>query len=287
MLEMLGMIITGAAVLAIFFWNRKKPEAINSTQDLFRFKSLTKDGIFETPDGYYRLVIEVEPLNVGLMSPVEQEATWTAFRELLSSLTVNFYFCVQSRHLDLRRYLDWLEERAANMRSYPEISRYHERMKDFLQQENAERSIKDHRHYFILEINPSEIGGNIQLQSEALSSLAQGLPKKKLSAAESADVAKQELENAALIAQGSFSRMGIDSYRLDYTAVLEASYAALNRDLAPVARFEDIHHQRMLSLRTHSLTPEIMAMEVIPSDVQPQETGRQEEQQEERRAAAV
>lgn len=293
MLEILGMALTGAAVFAVLFWNRKKPEVVNRTQDLFRFKSLTKDGIIETPDGYYRLIIEVEPLNIALMSSVEQEATWTTFREMLSSLTVNFYFCVQSRHLDLRRYLDWLDERAGNMRAYPEINRYHERMSVFLQQENTERSIKDHRHYLILEVNPGDMTSNVQMQGEAFSALAQGLSKKKLTSAESADVAKQELENAALISQGFFSRMGIESYRLDHTAVLEACYAALNRDLAPVARFEDIHHKRMLSMRTHSLTPGL-AMEVshdqtLPETSQQQNTQNAPEtsqEQEKRRAAA-
>lgn len=263
------MILTAAAVFFLLFWNKKKPENAEHTQDLFRFKSITKDGIIETPDGFYRLVLEVEPVNIALMSPVEQEATWTAFRELLSTLTTNLFFCVQSRHLDLKQYLGWLDARANNIKAHEKIYQYHESMRAFLEQQNAERSIKDHRHYLILEINPEEISGNVQLQSEALSTLASGFTKKTLSREEAKNVAKQELENAAMIAQSFFHRMGMESYRLNYTGVLEVCYSALNRDLAPVARFEDIHHQQMLSFRTHSITPEF-AMEV-PPDVQEEE----------------
>ncbi len=261
MLNTIGMIATVTALIIILSWNRKKPEEVNSTQDLFRFKSITKDGIIETPDGFYRLVIEVEPINITLMSPVEQEATWTSFREMLSCLTTNIYFCVQTRHLDLKFYLDWLDSQAKNMKAHPKIYQYHERMREFLEKENAERSIKDHRHYLILEINPNEITGNIQFQSEALSTLASGLSKKNLSREEAKNVAKQELENAAMISQSFFHRMGIESYRLNHTGILEVCYSALNRDLAPIARFEDIHHSQMLSIRTHSITPDF-AMEV-------------------------
>lgn len=269
MLNTIGMIATVAVAVFLLVRNKKPQENPNTTQDLLRYKSISSEGIIELPDGLYRLVIEVEPCNVALMSGVEQETTWTSFREMLSTLTVNLYFCVQSRHLDLKYYMDHAEERARLMTAYPRIYAYHQRLIEFLERENIENSIKDHRHYLILEINPSELAGGLQVQNEALSALTSGLQQKSLSGEEARSVAKQELENAAMIAQGFLNRMGMESYRLNHTGVLEMSYAALNRDLAPVARFEEMHNAEMFGFRTHTITPEY-AMEV-PPDVQEKE----------------
>ncbi len=261
MLNTLGMAVTVLAAIFILFGWKKTRERPESTQELLRFKKITQDGIIELPDGLYRLVIEVEPINLTLMSPVEQEATWTTFRELINTVTTSMYFCIQSRHLDLKDYLNYLSSQEKTVESFPKLREYHEKLKSFLEAENTEKSIKDNRHYFILEVNPYESMSGIQVQNEALTNLAAGMQQKKLSREEAQSVAKQELENAAIISQSIFGRMGIQTYRLNYTGVLEAGYAALNRDLAPVARFEDMHYGQMFGFKTHSLTPGL-AMEV-------------------------
>ena len=112
MLEKIGMVATLGVAIFLLFFNRKPQEEADSTQDLLRYKSISPDGIIELPDGLYRLVLEVEPINIALMNDAEQEAAWTTFREMINILTVNFYFCVQSRHMDLKEYMDNIDARA-------------------------------------------------------------------------------------------------------------------------------------------------------------------------------
>ncbi|MGI6657868.1 MAG: hypothetical protein ACOX4N_00395 [Dethiobacteraceae bacterium] len=270
MLEKIGMVATLGVAIFLLFFNRKPQEEADSTQDLLRYKSISPDGIIELPDGLYRLVLEVEPINIALMNDAEQEAAWTTFREMINILTVNFYFCVQSRHMDLKEYMDNIDARAKLMEDYPKITAYHQKLRSFLEQENADNSIKDHRHYLILEIDPHEMTSNVQVKNQALSTLTAGFQQKRLSGEEARAVAKQELENSAMIAHSYLNRIGIQSYRLNYTGVLEVCYAALNRDLAPIARFDDIDSKEMFAFNSYSITP-AFAREVPPEDDQLEE----------------
>jgi type IV secretory pathway VirB4 component len=76
-----------------------------------------QDGVIIMNDGSVRAVIKVEPINFELKSEVEQNGIIYAYQAFLNSLDFPIQIIVQSKKLDLERYLAKLEETVKNMTS--------------------------------------------------------------------------------------------------------------------------------------------------------------------------
>lgn len=249
----------GAAL--VFYYKSKKAKELkppSTTQELINYKDISPDGIVELPNHQYRIVIEVEPVNMMLKSAGEQEAIWVGFRDLINSLTLPVTFLVQTRHLDLRDYLNELQLTIVKA-STPELQAYG---KDLCQslQDKTENNVRDRRHYIILKIDAqsvASIDSGIRIENDAINALMSDiLPKKgNMSDKELRAFARQELENMSGVIQGCLNGMEIPSMRLNKLGVLDMIYATLNRDVSPHARLIDAHTQEMFSLVTQSLTP--------------------------------
>jgi len=81
-----------------------------AAQDFVPIKEV-RDGVVILKDGSMRAVLMVSSLNFALKSQDEQESILFQFQNFLNSLDFSVQFFVQSRELDIRPYLNLLEER--------------------------------------------------------------------------------------------------------------------------------------------------------------------------------
>lgn len=256
----IGAVASLGVALFLFYKSSKTKtgKPITTTQDLICYKDISQDGIVELENHQYRLVIEVEPVNMMLKSIEEQKALWVGFRDLVNALTIPATFLVQTRHLDLKDYINELQS-LINKAPTLQLQAYGKDLCSFLG-EKTEKNVRDRRHYIILKLDAqavSSIDSGVKIESEALDALLSDLtPKKgKMSDKELRAFARQELENMAGVIHGCLNAMEIPSMRLNKLGVLDLIYTTLNRDMAPHARLVDADAQQMFSLVTHSLTP--------------------------------
>lgn len=252
----LGLVITAVAFVVVMkkLSPPKPTQSAQRTQDIFNFSSISDDGFIKMPNGIYRAMLEVEPVNMYLKTPEEQAVIWMQFRNMLNSIHVPITILVQSRHKDIKSYVAGIRQNAQNI-TLPGLSKFGYELASYLEEEIVEKYVKDHRYYVMLEIDPNIQDTELDIPSEAVTQLVTSF-KKPLSPDEAEDVARQELmDNMAIIAS-MLNDIGLTVYRLDKNAILEMSYSALNRDLAPVADFGGIIHAS--SIQTHSLTKQLI-----------------------------
>ncbi|MDP3956032.1 MAG: hypothetical protein Q8Q18_02200 [bacterium] len=89
---------------------KKKGQA---AQDFLLIKSI-RDGVVILENGQHCMVLLASSLNFALKSREEQEAIVFQFQQFLNSLDFTAQIYVQSRRLDIRPYLNILDERMRN-----------------------------------------------------------------------------------------------------------------------------------------------------------------------------
>ncbi len=84
----------------------------NTTQNFVPIKDI-KDGIMYMDDGRIRAVLSVSSLNLSLKSEEEQTAIISQFQGFLNTLDFPIQIHSESRRVDIKPYLDMLEEKQA------------------------------------------------------------------------------------------------------------------------------------------------------------------------------
>lgn len=87
--------------------NQNKARA---AQDFVAIEEI-RDGVVVLKDTSFRLILMVSSLNFALKSGDEQQAIILQYQNFLNSLDFHVQFFIQSRKLDVRPYLEVLEER--------------------------------------------------------------------------------------------------------------------------------------------------------------------------------
>lgn len=265
-------IFAAAAAAVAFYLLRSKKKDLSvakkdptTTQELIRYKDITPDGIVELDDHQYRLVIEVEAVNMDLKSKSEQDIIWSGFRDLVNVFTIPATFLVQTRHLDIKDYISELQN-ASNNAPTPQLKKYGKVECAYLS-EKTDKNVRDRRRFIFLKMDAlavSSIDSGIKLENQALDALISDLKPKqtgKMSDGEIRDLAHQELNDLASVIQSCLTSLEISNIRLDRAGVLDLIYSTLNKDMAPYIRLVDANDQEVFSLKTRSLTPHIRAME--------------------------
>lgn len=257
----IGMIVLAVIAIAFVLWhpqteNKKNKGKQQTVQELLSYKDISPDGIIELPGNKYRLVLEVQPINMQLKSPDEQNAIWLGFRSLLNSLTLPVSFVVQTRYMDLTNYISELATLAKQLPT-PELKDYSRDLVSYLKN-RTETSARDKRYYVIIKIDTSDlasIDSGVVVENEMINSLIRNLKKQSLTATEAKDLAYRELENMAeVIAQG-LNNIGLEVHRLGRSGVLELIYTTFNRDMAPVVRIAQADAAGMFNLSPGTITP--------------------------------
>ena len=81
-----------------------------ATQDFVPIKEV-RDGIVVLKDGSLRTLLMASSINLALKSQDEQQAIIAQFQNFLNSLEFTVQFFIESRDLDIRPYIELLEDR--------------------------------------------------------------------------------------------------------------------------------------------------------------------------------
>lgn len=87
----------------------QKPQSKSATTRNFVEIAEIKDSVVVLKDGSLRSVVEVGSMNFELKSPDEQTAIITAFQDFLNSIDFSLQIVINSRRLDIKPYLNYLE----------------------------------------------------------------------------------------------------------------------------------------------------------------------------------
>jgi len=235
----------------------KKSKKNNATQDLLVYKTIHPNGLIQLSDYQFRLVLEVQPINMALKSKGEQEAIWLSFRNLINSLTVPVDFLVQSRYMDLSDYINDLKS-VSERAEIDKIREYGKHITSNLEERIDEKDVRDKKFYIKIYIDTDDLAAiesGIEVENELVNKSLHSLKKTAISKEDAKDLAEQELENAAEILISGLHNLGSKAEVLNKRGVLSLIYHTLNRDLAPIARLEDADNAGMMRLSPRSLTP--------------------------------
>ncbi|HBT19957.1 MAG TPA: hypothetical protein DEA47_01080 [Peptococcaceae bacterium] len=226
--------LLAAGIGAAYYFLRPQ-EKKTTTQEILDIVSVSEDGIIELSNFNFRLVIEVTPVNMALRSFEEQSAIWAGFRNMLNSLSLPCTFLIQTRHLNVRDYVEKIKNISRNLPG--SFHEYAEDLSLWLTSRAEEKTIRDRRHYLILKTNMNMLNEEgIRIESEIFDTVLKALSdvkKTKIPPSEIRSLARDQLNEAKSYILGSLSGMGIAARALNRKDVLDMLYQTFNRDSGP------------------------------------------------------
>jgi hypothetical protein len=250
------IIIAGLAVF-LFKTRRKPPDKIS---ELFSFKKIAPDGLIDLDGRRFRLVLEVDPINLALKSAGEQNAVWNAFRSAVASLKCNLTLLVQTQYLDLSEYI---RQQKAFAESTPteELRDTAERLVGFFRQKFEESAHRTRKYYIILR-------HDYTLERNPLIST-----RRKKEEKENIElIARQELEDSRNILTAALSPVGLRITQLTRHEVLQMIYRTLCRQLANIQPIEKADYAEAFCVVSRSATPLIKELLGGEEDFSEEET---------------
>ena len=195
-----------------------------------------QDDVVVLKDGSMRAIILTSSLNFALKSDQEQVATVSSYVQFLNSLKFPIQIVIQSRKLNIDKYLDELEQK------------YKEQTNDLLKLQIADYrnfiaelielgDIMSKRFYVVVPFTP---GGDDQKGFfERLQSLFIPATKVTLQRAKFLDRRKELLQRVQLVMSG-LSGMGLNSALLKTQNLIELYYESYNPEIAEHQKIQDI-----------------------------------------------
>jgi len=257
---MAGLFVVVLALVAIYwFWIRSK-RTFNrplTVQEMIGAASNVEwEGLAQNQN-QYRLVVEVEPINLDHASVDENKTVWINFLSLINTISLPYKLITQSQLFEMKDYMDDYQQSIEELpEEYSLLKKSGEMVSDYLMDSMNQQSIRNHHGYIIFEYNPMTSGANVQVGSSKLNGLLdKAAPRKeRLSAEERSDLALQMLEEAEGMLYGFCEQVGMRYQRLDKAGVWNYTYQTLQRELAPQARMIDALHMDSFNRMKHSLT---------------------------------
>lgn len=182
-----------------------------------------KDGVIVLPSGELRAILIVSSVNLSLKSQDEQQAIILQFQNYLNSLDFETQIVVQSRRLDIRPYINLLENRSKSVVGdllKTQIREYIEFIKTFTESTN----IMSKSFFVVIPYIPP------LSKSASPFSLIKG---KNVAAKSMEDVAlfeenRSQLEQRVSTVEQGLSRVGVRSARLGTEEIVELFYKLFN-----------------------------------------------------------
>lgn len=192
-----------------------------STQEFVPIERV-RDGIVILKTGELRAILITNSLNLGLKSEDEQQAVISQFQNFLNSLDFPVQFFIQSRKLNIKPYMDLLQERSSQVKEDLLKIQIHEYM-GFISKFTEESNIMT-KHFFITVPYFNQSAQSVT-PSSILSIQSGTTVKTSESSFESARI---QLEQRTLTVIQGLSRFGIRAQRLGTEEVVELFYKLFN-----------------------------------------------------------
>lgn len=198
-----------------------------SSQDFVPVKEV-RDGVAMLHDGGLRAVLMASSLNFALKSEDEQNAFILQFQSFFNSLDFSVQIYIQSRELDIRPYIDTLEE--AHRKTMDDLMRiqireYIEFIKSFV--EGADIMTK---HFFVVvPYTPAVVSINKGLSASMPWNRKSEEPKEKKRGQKTEfEENVSQLDQRLAIVQQGLVRTGVRTVQLDTEEVIELLYKIFN-----------------------------------------------------------
>lgn len=199
---------------------------VTPSQDFVPIEQV-RDGILVLKDGSLRAVLMASSINIVLKSANEQAGIITQFQNFLNSLDFSVQVFIQSRELDIRPYLNLLEER---YRAQPsdlmkiQVREYIEFVKNFV----GSASIMTKGFYIIVPYTPNFMGSGPTENIKALFAQNRG-GNVQISLPVFEEYRSQIEQRVSVVAQG-LARTGVRVAQLGTEEVIELFYSLFNID---------------------------------------------------------
>ena len=200
-----------------------------------------RDGVIIMKDGTLRGVILVSSMNFALKSEDEQNAIIQGYVQFLNSLDFPFQIVIQSRKLDVTKYLNELERREKQQTNdllKLQMTDY----RQFVMELVELGDIMSKKFFVVVPYNPSSdkkkgffsqlsslfsAPGNIRLREEQFLQM------------------KNELDQRLSAIMSGLSSMGLNAVELDTQSIIELLYTLYNPDTAEQEKMIDVSKLRI------------------------------------------
>lgn len=199
------------------------PISAKATQDFVPIKEI-RDGVVILKDGSMRSILLASSLNFALKSADEQQAILMQFQDFLNSLDFSVQIFIESRRLDIRPYMAFLEQRYKEQTidlMKLQTREYIEFIKNFTESV----SIMTKSFFIVIPYMPPVLGG------EGFNILNRN---KKTTAAKALDATAQfeenrsQLDQRISVAEQGLVRCGIRVIKLGSEEMVELYYKLFN-----------------------------------------------------------
>jgi type IV secretory pathway VirB4 component len=182
-----------------------------------------RDGIVVLKNGELRAVLITSSLNLSLKSEDEQQGILLQFQNLLNSLDFPVQFFIQSRRLNIKPYMQLLEERSTQVQEDLLKIQIHEYM-GFINKFAEETNIMTKHFFLVIPYLPaqanSQKGGNL---------LSFGIAGNQDASGDAAfDAARIQLEQRISTVLQGLQRFGLRAQKLGTEEVVELFYKLFN-----------------------------------------------------------
>ena len=186
-------------------------------------------------DGSVRAVLKVEPINFELKSEAEQNGIIYSYQAFLNSLDIPIQIVVQSKKLDLERYLAKLEATVKDMTN--DLLRIQtEDYVGFVRRLISVANIMSKRFYVIV----SYAAATKQLGLGQFTGMIHKAPTGPMMDQDQFDRYRTEVTSRANGVGGGLSRIGMRVALLDTQDLIELFYSTYNPDIATEERLTDM-----------------------------------------------
>ena len=192
------------------------------TQEFVPIKEV-KNGVIILKDGGYRGILICSAINFGLKSAEEQRAITLGFQNFLNTLDFSIQIVINSRRMDLRPYLGFLEEKAPEQKSELmriQLREYMEFIRSFAEQTN----IMTKSFYVVVSYAP-----RITTATAALSFLHSSTPSTAGGVSEASfEEDRAQLEQRLSLVAAGLAGTGVRAVALGTEEVIELLYRSFN-----------------------------------------------------------
>ena len=210
--------------MALFGKGKKKPEEKPTTQGQTPIAAI-RDSIVVLKNGGLRLVMLCSATNFDLKSEEEQNAIVAGYQSFLNSLEFPIEIVIQSRHMDLTKYLAKLQNlipAASNTLLQAQIKDYIFFITSLLKVAN----IMDKKFFIVI---PYELP--LAKKENFLENLKQNISKKEsvINLTNFAKYKKELIDRAEIVAS-DLSGLGLRALQLNTQELVELFYSTYNPD---------------------------------------------------------
>lgn len=213
---------------------------VPSTQQFLPFAEI-RDGVVIMKDGTLRRVMLVSSINFSLKSEDEQKGIIQGYVSFLNTIDFELQIVIQSRKLNIEKYLDMLDSLARNQTNEL-LKKQTKSYRGFVEKMVEDADIMDKKFFVVVPYSPyskKKKGFWVRLKEVLSSASAVRIQQSKFQQYEI------ELDRRVNRVAAGLSSIGLKSQVLDTQAIIELYYNTYNPVTKQQRRIEDVNNMQV------------------------------------------